>query len=544
MPLAAYTASSGITLPVPHLAQASRKLAVDAAEAIATSLELSPPPDGATPIRVEPGRRTPLTLAFTDIAGPGRYDATLRFVAEGYKPLDAKVVMFVREPASLALFFVFLGVLISFLIQLWGTAIRPARELRQRVAALMEPVAAARRQADAAASAADPEVLLLLDGVEAGLQQRASATWYERPRIAASLDVYDAIVAALKPWISAWSQLNEVQPESVRAAHRATLRDVRQQFVTRSPDAVQVAASVRSLELLPEKIRADVAAALGAAIDELAQSIAGDPRAGMVKLRARLRSAAERLAGGQVEAAIGVYQQALRDYTIDMANLLRQRVDPAAPVPPGLDPAEWQALKKETLEALDAGGLQDVETALARLREATAVYVQGFAASLRRAMAKKPPAERQAVDDAAKKVDLAVGNHDLVGAWAALGEVQDAYAQAQTLVGQPMGDDRLGALVAATRAPGGTLDAQAGFDLPGWWASLSQPGAAARIGRRTLWGDLAVSLVVLVLAGLTGVQTLWVPNPVWGGPTAYLAALLLGFAADRFTQAAVAAFRR
>ena len=170
--------------------------------------------------------------------------------------------------------------------------------------------------------------------------------------------------------------------------------------------------------------------------------------------------------------------------------------------------------------------------------------MQGFAAGLRRAVEKKPAGMRQPVEDAANKVDEALKTGDLVGAWTALGQVQEAYARAQTLDGQPMGADRLGALVAATQAIGGTLDTKVAFDLPGWWASLSRPGAAGRIARRTLWGDLAISLVVLIVAGLTGVQTLWVPNLVWGGPNAYLAAMLLGFAADRFTQAAVAAFRR
>ena len=543
--LAAYTsAAGGIMLAPAQLAQATRKNTMEAAaEGTATRITLAKPASGAAPTYVEPGKSTPLALELAGIPGPGRYDATVRFVSEGYKPLDTKVVVLVREPASLALFLVFVGVLMSFGIQLWGTAIKPARELRQHVAGLLELVHAARRQAGAAAD--DGQVRTLLDGIHSSLQQRASAAWYLRPQSAAAVNVYDAIVPALPTWISLWRQLPQVRPESVREPHRQTLETVCTLFLAQAPDPIQVAAAIQSLDQMPGKIRADVAQALGSAISKLEKSMGGDPRAVIVNLLPQLRSAAEHLASGQVEAAIGVYEQVLRGYVAEMAKTLLQRVDPALPQPPGLSPSEWQDLKRDTLVALAGVDSQpQVDQALAQLRQATQTYVQGFAAGLRRAVESRPDAIRQPVEDAAKKVDNAVADGDLVGAWNALREVQQAYALAQVLLSQAMGPDRVGLLIAATQPPGGTFDAQTSFDLPGWRTELGRPGTAAKMARRTFFGDLAISLVVLVVAGLGGLHTLWVPNLVWGGCGAYLAAILAGFAADRATQLAAAALRR
>ena len=541
--LTAYTSGSAVTLPAPYLVQATRKSTVDAGEGTDTRMRLSVPASGAAPTRVEPGRPTPLDLALEVFAGPGRYDAVVRFASAGYKPLDAKLVVFVREPASLAFFFVFLGVLISFVIQLWGTVIQPARDLRLRMATLLESVETARRQAGPAAD--DPEVRALLDGIETSLGKRASPKWYQRPQVAASLDVFDAIVPALPTWISLWSQLDQVHPESVRAQHRATLIDARQKFIANAPDPAQVQAAVQALDQMPEKIRADVATALAKSIGNLDASLAADPRQTMVAVRLRLQSAADRLTAGQVEAAIGIYDQAVRDYVAEMAKTLAERAGAAQPTPPGLDPAEWQELTRQTRAALEGSGApKDVDAALEQLRQATRAYVQGFSAGLLRALAGKGEDERGPVEAASKKVDTALAADDLVGAWRALDEEQAAYAGAQALSGKAMGRKQQDDLAEATQAPGGTRDAGGAFDLPGWGARLSRPGAARRIARRTFLGDLAVSAVVLAIAGLTGVETLWAPNPVWGGPLAYLAAMLMGFAADRFTQVAVAAFKR
>ena len=541
--LSAYTSGNAITLPVPYLAQSTRRSAVDASEGTATPMSLSDPASGAATTRVEPGRPTPLAFTLSDLKGSGRYDAVVRFASAGYKPLDAKLVVFVREPATLAFFFVFVGVLISFVIQLWGTVIQPARELRLRVAKLLESVETARRQAGPVAD--DPDVRGLLKGVETSLGQRASARWYERPQVAASLDVFDTIVPALETWISLWGQLGQVHPASVRALHRATLIDARQKFIANMPDPAQVQAAVQALDQMPEKIRTDVATALAKSIGDLDASLAADPRQAMVAVRLRLQSAADRLTAGQVEAAIGIYDQAVRDYVAEMAKTLSQRAGPAQPTPPGLDPAEWQELTEQTRAALAGiGAPQDVDAALEQLRQATRAYVQGFSAGLLRALAGKGDDVSQPVEAAAAKVDQALQANDLVGAWRALDEEQVAYAGAQALAGQPMGRKQQDDLSEATRAPGGTLDTGGAFDLPGWWARLSRPGSAERIAHRTFLGDLGVSAVVLAVAGLTGVLTLWAPNPVWGGPLAYLAAVLMGFAADRFTQAAVAAFKR
>lgn len=542
MSLEAFTSTPGMTLATPQV-QATRKNTVDASAGTITAVTLVTPDGKAPPSPLVPGKITTLPLDLGDIPGPGRYDVALRYLTEGYKPLETKRVLFVREPALMALSFVLLGVAMSFAIQFWGTVIRPVRELQRRVHALAEAVRAAGAQAGAAANHA--EVVTLLDGVGNSLQARNKEGWLDRARSVGSLDVFETIVPAVPTWIALWHQLEQVRPNSVRERHQDALLVIRQNFIAATPDVTLVQEGVKALDHMPLKIRADVAAALEGEISKLSDSLAASPSTTMVAFRARLRRAAAKLKEGQVEAAITIYQQVGRDFVAEMANTLNARIDAGLATPPGLDPKEWQALRDDTLR--DLAGLDaetEVDRALAQLKRATKTYVQGFAAGLLRAVDKKSPNIRDPVNTAVQSVEALIKADDMVGAWDALDKVQQAYAQAQQTAGQAMGQHDADALRAATRPPDGRYDANIGFDLPGWWARLGAPGTAARIDRHTLLGDLGISFLSLILAGLGVWQALWVPNPVWGGLGAWLAAILAGFAIDRVTQAAATALRR
>jgi len=531
--LDAFTATQGLALAPPYV-QATRKSTVEAGEGTVTTLTLAAPNATALALPLAPGKVTPLPLEFSDIAGPGRYDVVLRYLIEGYKPMEAKRVLLARESATVALFFVFLGVLASFGIQFWGTVIRPFRELQRRLAALSDALRLAREQAGAAAGHADVDALL--QGIEEGLKARSKPSWRERAKSVASLDVFETIVPAVPTWIWLWEQLQHVRPSSVGDKHREALRTIRQNFIAITPDTTLVQEGIKALDHMSLKIRADVAAALRDEISKLDASLAADPRAALVALRGRLRQATDRLALGQVEAAISLHQQIVRDFVAEMAKTLQARVDAALPTPPGLEPAEWQTLKGDTLR--DLAGLEaepDVERALAKLKLATKTYVQGFAAGLLRAVEKQPESVKALVKTAVDEVEASIAADNLTGAWDALAQVQEAYAQAQKSAGAPMGKPLLESLLAATKRPEGGYDSASDFDLPGWWARLGTPGTAARIDRGTLLGDLGVSALSLILAGLGVFHTLWVPNLVWGGVGAWLAAVLAGFAVDRET---------
>lgn len=542
VPLQAAVAASGVVLLPPRVTQAVRRAAVDSPEGMAVDIGLADAPVAA-PVRVEPGQVSAVPVKLTGFTEPGRYDVGLRFDLAGYKPLDMQLKVLVREPWSLALFFVFVGVAVSFLMQLWSVGIKPARELRQRVLALQELVGQARQRAGDAL--ADPEVDGLLRDVERQLTARASGVWYRPPRQAVGVEVYDAIVSALGPWVSLWRQLGQVRPEAVRDVHRQVLADAKRRFVAPAPDGLLVKEAIQSMEVMPDKIRADMAAALKAAITQLAGSIDRGGSVAMLQLSSNLRAASDRLASGQLEAAVSLYDRVLRDYVAEMTKALQARIDAAAP--PGLTPQEWAELTgKVKSELAGIGAIQGPEAALAQLAAATDTYVRQFAGGLARAVEKMPKDSRKVLDEARARVDQALDRRDLTGAWQGLAEVQAAYADLQRAAGQPMGDDKKSLLArAASPMP---LDAPAGdalaFDLPAWWERFRQPGTADRLGQQNLWVDAGVSVLALVLAGLTGVQAVWVPNLVWGGPAAYLAAVLLGFATDRFIQMAVSAWRR
>jgi hypothetical protein len=540
--LEAFTSAAGVRLATPHV-QATRKNTVDASVGTVTTLKLVPPSAAASAPALPAGIVMPLPLEFTDIPGPGRYDVALRYVSEGYKPLDATRVLFVREPAGMALLFVFVGVLVSFSIQFWGTVIRPVRELQRRVSTLAEALRAARERAGAAAS--DPDVAALLDGVRKALQDRGRAGWLDRANSAGSLDVFETIVPAVPVWMSLWQQLDHVRPKSVGKKHQDALLAIRQNFIAAAPDATLVQEGIKALDQMPIKIRADVASALKDEIGKLDASLASDPRAVMLTLRARLRLAADTLGEGQVEAAIGLHEKVVRDFVAVMAKTLHERIDASLQTPPGLEPDEWQKLKDSTL--VDLAGLDaqlDVDQALAGLKRATKTYVQGFAAGLLRAVAKSPPKVQDPVKAAVQSLEASIAADNMTAAWEALAKVQEAYAASLQLAGQAMGQQDHAALQAATRQPDGPFHSTTGFSLPGWWARLDIPGTAARIDRHTLLGDVGVSVVSLALACLGVFQTLWVPNPVWGGAGAWLAAVIAGFAVDRVTQAAATALRR
>lgn len=537
-----FASTPGITLTTPQVL-ATKKSTVDATAGTITTLTLVSPDVKSPGAALASGKITTLPLDLANIPGPGRYEVALRYVAEGYKPAEAKRVLFVREPALMAMAFVLIGVAMSFAIQFWGTVMRPVRELQRRVHTLAEALCSARSQAGAAANHA--EVVTLLNGLGNSLQARNKAGWLDRAMSIGSLDVFETIVPAVPTWIALWEQLEHVRPSSVRKGHQTALLTIRQHFIAATPDATAVQEGIKTLDHMPLKIRADVATELDSEISKLSDSLATNPSATMVAFRARLRQASAKLKEGQVEAAITDYQQVVRDFVAEMATTLNARIDASLPTPPGLDPQEWKKLRDDTrhdLDGLDAEA--DVEKALTQLKLATKTYVQGFAAGLLRAVDKKPPNVRDPVNAAVQSVEESIKKDDMVGAWNALDKVQQAYAEAQKLAGQAMGQHEAAALLAATRQPDGRYDANTGFDLPGWWARLGASGTAARIDRRTLMGDFGVSVLSLILAGLSVWQTVWVPNPVWGGVGAWVAAILAGFAVDRVTQAAATALRR
>ncbi len=541
--LQAYTAGDTMRLPQVHLASLARKDSIDATgDGETTSLDLAATQPPGQPIEVKSGVYTDVPVVFNEVPRAGRYDAKLRFASEGYKPAEATVVILARESKWVMVFFVFIGALLSFAIQLWGGFLKPWRDFKQRLGALTAAVVALRT----ADGAARDEELQLLDRILENLRESFDATpALLRWRIASRLGAFEALLPPLRLWSSRWRELPQIQPAEVRTAFRDKLLTLAEPLRSANPDATKLREANASLEALPGQLRQAIATVLTEELKTLEEQLGDDARVELTPVRAQLRAVRARLQAGQLEAAIGLYHQMLQTYAKAMADELRARADKNQMQPQGLTAQEWQTLCTDTARELDAFARQsDPEQALARLQEATAVFVQGMASALVRAVAQLADAARKPVEDAAHAVNQAVQQHNLVAAWRELDRVRQGYQAAQAIARQVMGPEQVELLRGLTSPLADPSILGTVLDLPRWWADSAQAGAAPRIAQQTLTVDIAVSLVVLLVSAISAVQGLWDTNPVWGGVGAFLGAMATGFAADRFAHSAMSAFRK
>jgi hypothetical protein len=530
-----YATGGDLTLPPPHLVNATWKQKTDSSAGTATTLKL----EGASgDMKVTTARPRTLSLSLADITTPGKYEATLRFAKSGYEPIDATVTVFVREPWFHAFLILALGVLLSFLVHVYGSTIRPRLISEQRVIWWRQQLNAARAKAQG-----DPDEEELVAGVEGRIRRKWEVARIKRVAIGDTIDVYDRIVEVLPQWVALHRQLLGVKPAEVRDTLMPKLTKARDEFLKDTPDATTLQTAIDTLDTMPETIRAEIRKTLDDTLKKFDARLAPDSRQSVTEIRILLQVVRLKMQAGQIEVAVGSFEAARLRYVAIFSDDLRGRIAASAAPPRGLLPEEWEKLKADTIGDLDdIAKLSDPDAAMDLLVGATARYLHTFGAALRRSVEKLDAAVRENVEALVKEVNTEIATGELTVAWQKLDAAQKIVRDAIVrTTGMSMG---LEALSAAAAMPATGFDPVLAFDLPSSWSSLGRRSAAA-VTARTITGiDFLISFLVLVVAGAIGVQTMWVDNPTWGGGVAYLATFLWGFAADQFTHAGVAALMK
>src|SRR5262249_54461113 len=473
-------------------------------------------------------------LSLAEITAPGRYDATVRFAPAGYQPIDTLLTAYVREPWYHAFLLIFLGVLASFLVHAYTATIRPRLVTQQRVIAWHSQISETLQNA---AGNAD-EVSLV-----SALDERIRTKWEDarksRRPIGTSLDIYDQIIPALQQWVTMHRYLLGVKPVAVREKLLAKLNEARAEFQKDAPDASKVQAAIETLSGMPAEILTEIGTSLKTEVTNLDNQLVSDPRVSAVEIRTMLQLILQKINDKQIDAAVGSFETARLRYVAMLTNDVRSRVAPNVPNPPGFSKADWTKLREAITQKVDEVARQsDVDRAMELLNALISQYLLQVAAGLQRESAHLDNSDRGQVESTLKEMNEALTSWQLTTAWRKLQEAQKKFDDAMTAqTGQKLGMEP--AVAAATA--GSNFDPIGGFDLPASWAFLGSRVAASFTRTAITTSDILTSVLVLVVAGAIGVQTLWVDNQTWGGGVAYLAAFIWGFASDQFTHAGVMA---
>lgn len=470
------------------------------------------------------------TVAFDHMKEPGRYDAVVRLAQDGYVDQNAKVTFYLKDPAWVAFLFILLGVVVSYVMSLYGAVWRPRLVSGQRIGTVIDALRAAE-----VAAQGDNESLAVARQVLTNLE----AAWNDARSRRAAIDeatvgLYADIAQALRILPTVRKLLKDLRPESVGQALLGDLRSAELAMIAAKPDSGAVRGAIATLVGMQDASRKKVAEALKTAIDELDKFLHGARAPTLVAARAQVARARADLAALRLDDALAAYDAAVGQYADHYGALLEAQVDKARAAPMGVDAADWGAICDATRRELAASAAtKGGEVRLRTLQAAARVYLSSCVASLRGFLQSKSQAVRDPVEAELVKLDEA-----LVG-----GDIATATDKFDAAVGVLTAGAGGGTVMGGASALGTAFDAVAVFDLPSDWPKIARPGAATSAQKSIRHFDLLISAIVLVVAGVAGVEAVWAKDLTWGGAGAYLSAFMFGLAVDQFTKTGVAALR-
>jgi hypothetical protein len=492
----------------------------------------------------------PVTLTLEKLDRPGRYDATVRFTGSGYSGKDVALSVYVREPWWLAVFFIAAGLFVSYQLRKYTSFTRPRLLNEKKAAALFSEL-----QEHGTLAAGDPQALGLVQDVRRALTEH----WNEAVREGTlsnlkSLDVYDRKVRLLPAWILARKSIANLRPASLKGQFAGQLDAARKVLLDRAATTDDVDEQISSLDGLPAEIDTAVRAELTKQAGDLKKQLDADGRPEAQAIAADVGKIQSALAKGDLAAAADELDALQRKYYLFLGADLSARLTPHPP--PGVEVPEWAttvtAVKTSVTRIQQARtGVEAVDA----FRVGLALYLETAATGLIRAATTKiaagtkVPARYQQVVDAAGDVVTKVRSGDLMTAWKALDRTSGVYRRIleDTLGGTLGAVEKTGLDVLATlaAAPSGLELEIFDFGSGGTSAEeLQKTGAMDLTASRLQASGSFFLIVIVILAVLIGLKTLWIDNFVWGGWASYLAAFLWGVAFDQFGQAGLTALIR
>jgi hypothetical protein len=532
----AYSTGGTVVLLPPVLHSATRKLKNDSTAGVATGLKLQT----GKQVTVEAGLPQKIPFEILNFEGPGRYDATIRFPAAGYQPIEKTVTVYVRDSFWMAVLYIALGALVSLGVHAYTARIRPRLVAQQRVSAMFADLSALQTR-----MGEDPASRELVQRVSDNLAN----LWDElrrkrRAPASEDFDLFDQIVQNLRPWIELRQQLLAIRPASIRDQLMPALMDAGAAFIRAAPAATEVQTSVKALEDLPAKISAAIQSEIRSQVVQLETELRGNSRAeGMLN---RLPQVLNLLDSKDVKAALTAFNRIRGDYVRLVANDLRSLTTPMDP-PAGVIPEKWKEVQTATIEVVqDLNQIGDPDKEMQAFRAVLKSYLTVVLEGLGRFSSNLSKGDHEAVGKKLMTIQADIKAGKLTVAWRAL-EATEKEISLKLGAGKMGGAEAAAtAALKAAVAPSavfGALDLIDIVDAAPPSEVLRHSGATAAAERRIGIFDVLLTFIVILVAVAIGLQTLWADNPTWGGWLSYLAAFVWGFALDQFTHAGVLALR-
>lgn len=499
---------------------------------------------------LQANRSVEVPVAFTGFPSAGRYEATLKFAQPASAPETRTVTIYVRDHWLVAALWITLGVLVAFVLRVYGAVLAPRLALETRVAAVFE-------QLTAAQSAAQRNDDITGASVVAQVHDALAARWNtlaSNGRLVGStdLDLYEAKIPLLTTWLQLRSWLRMELPPATYALARDALAAVQAVLVNPAAAGTDVSAQSTALAGLPFRLEQSALKELADTVLTLDAALAGrkDPR--FDTLRKKLKALASNMPSDA--ASIVTFAEALNQLRMNRIDILIGDLESLLSRPQlrQMKPAQWQDLTGSSAQTLrDAG-----PTAESRI----AAYTQAFA-TIASPIAKAVEAEAlRAVDAGGALIaqwQAVLGNARTVLAGIAAQQPTGEPADLEVLIDDSDRVNSAATTSAALLQRGGpnaqtqtTLDIKTLISAPGasagagWLnflgygpraSQLAAPKAPADARGRELRLSLCALAVIACLTVLAGVQALWSNNWAWGGATAYLVAFLWGAGMSGFT---------
>jgi hypothetical protein len=490
-------------------------------------------PDGSgTPrtLRVDKDAGRDLEVTIKGLTAPGSYKGVMRFTAPDRKAVDAPFELALRLCWLWAAAAITLGVLVSAGLRYFQQTGQPRLILQRDALGLRAKLTTLFQAESSHLDVRERQVITLLIGQLDEASDDLADTSTAIEDASALISSVRARLPLLTPWISARRRRDALRPPSLGDDVEPDITTVFNTLMNNAAASADIASAQGLLNGIDAKIKAATIRYLNKAIQDLQQAIAGfgTDAVKFDLVLGELDTAGRETTASRFDLAGTALDRARAKFAEIAAGLLRTRLTETTSAI-GFTADEWKSF------AADIGGLLDLvatepdpERRVQRWTEANRRYLIEI---IRRAKARIDyliEANIQDTKDAltkaqAKLIDaqnqLAAGN---------LGAAQQAYAAAIDLAGQT---------AAALQAVGQKLgkDANAGGSAPGAGADvpsqiivtavaslmplpLGRDVTLKQVTRSLLNYSLVFAVVMLVIAVLSGLQLLYVPNPAfsWG----------------------------
>jgi hypothetical protein len=251
----------------------------------------------------------------------------------------------------------------------------------------------------------------------------------------------------------------------------------------------------------------------------------------------------------RLEEAAATLDALRRQYVRLLADELSTRLSSTPPL--GVD-RDWPAILSTLTAGLaHARTAPTAEEAAEAFRASLTLFLNtaltGFRSHLENRVAKSnKPAEYKPVQDLAAEVASLIAAGDLMTAWQKLSKAETDYRQiimdtTGNLGADATGLDALRTMSSPAASAAQTWDISSIFGFGRSSDELQRAGSMVTIDEAIHRSDMIFTIVILVLAVLSGFKTLWADNLTWGGLVAYLTAILWGVGFDQFSHAGLAA---